>query len=233
MLRLALGERGFEIAHDFRGSLAAKTLIGQPLLFRFDISFEALDFLLDPRNLRACGRLRFVDHADIEIGAYRNAPPRPYRRGARRTSRNSESEARRRIVSRFSSTSLRSCSSRIENLRRDFFLLGRSSFPRADCAPRRSRLQVSHFFFDAVVRPFGARLGKRRQRDRLRRPQRCGNRCHSSSVRNGMTGCSSRSAASSAANMFRHAGTATSRSAEVSCGFTHSMYQSQKSPQKK
>ena len=38
-------------------------------------------------------------------------------------------------------------------------------------------------------------------------PAACGSRCHSSSVRKGITGCSKRSAASSAAKIFRHAGT--------------------------
>ena len=47
-----------------------------------------------------------------------------------------------------------------------------------------------------------------------------------------MNGCSNRSAASNAANKFFHATVARSLSALCSSGFTHSMYQSQKSPQK-
>ena len=47
-----------------------------------------------------------------------------------------------------------------------------------------------------------------------------------------MNGCNSRSAASKAANRFFHDAVARSRSSPSNSGFTHSMYQSQKSPQK-
>src|SRR3989440_456150 len=53
-----------------------------------------------------------------------------------------------------------------------------------------------------------------------------------SSIRKGINGCNSRNTASNAANKFFHATVARSRSALWSSGFTHSMYQSQKSPQK-
>src|SRR5882762_1160011 len=63
-------------------------------------------------------------------------------------------------------------------------------------------------------------------------PVFCGSWCHSSSVKKGMNGCSSRNAASNAAKRFFHATVARSRSALCNSGFTHSIYQSQKSPQK-
>jgi len=39
IFRLALDERGFEILDDFGGSLAAEALVGEALLFRFDVFF--------------------------------------------------------------------------------------------------------------------------------------------------------------------------------------------------
>ena len=198
---LALRECSFELSHDFRGRAAAKGFVGQAVLLRLQIARQALFFLAQTSEFRA----HFATVSPYAIAdriARSSAPVRTV--GSSLASENSQIRERGEPLStkaRLSSITARepqgSPAVKSAATRR----LG-SSFSSARTLRAASITSCSSFTSCSASGSdhCGAGRGKGcRAIDRAFLSFSgacCGSRCHNSSVRKGINGCSSRSAAS-------------------------------------